>query len=53
MREQGRRGAAGLRGAIYRYNHADWYVAMVLRIAAQIAEKFGEPPVAPYEPVGA
>ena len=24
----------GLRSAIFRYNHADWYVAMVLRIAA-------------------
>jgi soluble lytic murein transglycosylase-like protein len=45
-------GDDGLRGAVYRYNHADWYVAMVLRIAAQIAEKFGEPPVAPYVPVG-
>lgn len=41
-----------LRGAIWRYNHANWYVAMVLRIAGQIADRFHEPPVPPYEPVG-
>ncbi len=39
-----------LLGAIWRYNHADWYVAMVLRIAGQIAARFGEPPVADYAP---
>jgi membrane-bound lytic murein transglycosylase B len=32
-----------LRGAIWNYNHADWYVAMVLRIAAQLAAQSGEP----------
>jgi membrane-bound lytic murein transglycosylase B len=36
-----------LRGAIWRYNHADWYVAMVLRIADQLAAKAGAPPVSP------
>ena len=45
------RDASGLRGAIFRYNHADWYVAMVLRIAGQIAERFSEPPVPGYDPV--
>ena len=40
----------GLRGAIWNYNHADWYVAMVLRIGGQIAERFNEPPVAAYAP---
>ena len=34
---------ATLRGAIWNYNHADWYVAMVLRIAAQLAAQSGEP----------
>ncbi len=43
--------AGALRRAIYRYNHAQWYVALVLRVAAQIAERFSEPPVPPYEPV--
>ncbi len=42
---------AGLRRAIFRYNHANWYVALVLRIGAQIADRFGEPPVAAYAPV--
>ena len=41
----------GLRASLFRYNHANWYVAMVLRIAAQIAARFGEAPVAPYAPV--
>ncbi len=37
-----------LRGAIWRYNHADWYVEMVLRIAGQLAQRAGEaPPLAP------
>ena len=42
----------GLHSAIFRYNHAQWYVAMVLRIAAQIADRFHEPPVPPYSPSG-
>jgi len=37
-----------LRGAIWRYNHAEWYVEMVLRIAGQLAQRAGEaPPLAP------
>ena len=48
----GGKGDRGLHSAIFRYNHAEWYVAMVLRIAAQIADRFGEPPVAPYVPSG-
>ncbi len=40
-------GPRGLYGAIYRYNHADWYVLMVMRVAAELAARFGEPvPVA-------
>jgi membrane-bound lytic murein transglycosylase B len=46
------RDAIGLRGAIFRYNHANWYVELVLNIAAQIAQRFGEPPPPPYAPVG-
>jgi membrane-bound lytic murein transglycosylase B len=30
----------GLSGAIFRYNHADWYVQMVLRIAAQLTATY-------------
>jgi len=48
----GGRDANGLRGAIYRYNHANWYVELVLNIATQIAQRFGEPLPPPYEPVG-
>jgi hypothetical protein len=29
----------GLRGAIWRYNHADWYVELVLRIAERLAAR--------------
>ena len=47
----GGRDANGLRGAIYRYNHANWYVELVLNIATQIAQRFGEPAPPPYEPV--
>jgi len=32
-------GDGGLRRALWHYNHADWYVEMVLRIAGQIAER--------------
>ncbi len=40
-------GPRGLYGAIFRYNHADWYVLMVMNVAAQLATRFGEPiPVA-------
>jgi membrane-bound lytic murein transglycosylase B len=46
-----RNGAGGgpqaLYSAIYRYNHADWYVQLVMSVAAQLADRFGEPvPVA-------
>jgi len=30
-------GGTALEGAIWHYNHADWYVRMVLRVAAQLA----------------
>lgn len=36
-------GPRGLYGAIYRYNHADWYVLMVMRVAGQLAVRFNEP----------
>jgi membrane-bound lytic murein transglycosylase B len=40
-------GPRPLYNAIWRYNHADWYVQMVMSVAAGIARKFGEPvPVA-------
>ncbi len=40
-------GPRALYAAIFRYNHADWYVLMVMRVAAQLASRFGEPiPVA-------
>ena len=40
-------GPQGLYNAIWRYNHADWYVLMVSHLADSIAKKFGEtPPVA-------
>jgi membrane-bound lytic murein transglycosylase B len=48
----GGRDADGLRGAIYRYNHANWYVQLVLNVAAQLAQRFGEPAPPPYAPVG-
>jgi peptidoglycan hydrolase CwlO-like protein len=42
-----RNGAGGspraLYSAIYRYNHADWYVQLVMSVAAQLADRFGEP----------
>ncbi len=40
-------GPRALYNAIYRYNHADWYVLMVMDVAGQLATRFGEPvPVA-------
>lgn len=40
-------GPRGLYTALWHYNHADWYVLMVVAIAGQIADRFGEPiPVA-------
>jgi membrane-bound lytic murein transglycosylase B len=40
-------GPRGLYGALYRYNHADWYVLLVVNVAGQIAQRFDEPiPVA-------
>ena len=35
----GGRGPASLARAIWHYNHADWYVALVLKIAGQLAAK--------------
>jgi len=46
------RSADGLRGAIFRYNHADWYVDLVLTVAAKIAQRYGAPAPPPYAPVG-
>jgi membrane-bound lytic murein transglycosylase B len=34
-------GEAGLRGAIFDYNHADWYVNDVLALAAEYAADYG------------
>jgi membrane-bound lytic murein transglycosylase B len=43
----GGNGPQGLYNALWRYNHADWYVLMVVRVAGQIAQRFGQPvPVA-------
>jgi membrane-bound lytic murein transglycosylase B len=40
-------GPRALYNAIYRYNPADWYVLMVMRVAGELATRFGEPvPVA-------
>ena len=51
----GGNGPQGLYNALWRYNHADWYVLMVVEVAGQIAQRFGEPvPVAaPVDLVGA
>jgi membrane-bound lytic murein transglycosylase B len=32
-------GANGLHNAIWHYNHAEWYVALVLKLAGQLADK--------------
>jgi peptidoglycan hydrolase CwlO-like protein len=32
-------GAAGLHNAIWHYNHAEWYVALVLKIAGELADQ--------------
>lgn len=37
------RGPRGLYNAIWHYNHADWYVQMVINVAGAIARRFGEP----------
>jgi hypothetical protein len=43
----GGRGPAGLYNALWHYNHADWYVQLVVNVAGQLAARFGEPvPVA-------
>ena len=39
----GGRGPTGLYNALWHYNHADWYVQMVVNVAAQLAERFVEP----------
>jgi hypothetical protein len=44
------KGRQGLYNAIWHYNHADWYVQMVLNLATEIATKFGVP--APVDGVG-
>jgi membrane-bound lytic murein transglycosylase B len=36
-------GPRALYNAIWHYNHADWYVQMVMNVAAGIARNFGEP----------
>lgn len=36
-------GPRGLYTALWHYNHEDWYVQLVIRVAGQIAVKFGEP----------
>jgi membrane-bound lytic murein transglycosylase B len=36
-------GPRALYSAIWRYNHLDWYVLMVMNVAKQIAERAGEP----------
>lgn len=33
-------GISGLHGAIWAYNHADWYVAEVLQLAAEYAREY-------------
>jgi hypothetical protein len=33
--------AAGLPGAIFAYNHANWYVTEVLALARQYAQTYG------------
>jgi len=43
----GGRGPGGLYSALWNYNHADWYVQLVIGVAGQLAGRFGEPvPVA-------
>ncbi len=43
----GGRGPSGLYNALWHYNHADWYVQLVVNVAGQLAQRFGEPvPVA-------
>jgi hypothetical protein len=37
------KGPQGLYNAIWHYNHADWYVQMVLNLAGEIAKRFGVP----------
>ncbi|HVQ87505.1 MAG TPA: lytic transglycosylase domain-containing protein [Actinomycetes bacterium] len=40
-------GPRGLYAALWQYNHADWYVLLVMNVAGQIAQRFNEPvPVA-------
>jgi membrane-bound lytic murein transglycosylase B len=40
-------GPRALYNALYRYNPADWYVQLVMGVASQLAQRFGEPvPVA-------
>jgi membrane-bound lytic murein transglycosylase B len=36
-------GPRALYNAIWHYNHADWYVQMVINVAGVIAKRFGEP----------
>ncbi|MCZ3387211.1 MAG: lytic transglycosylase domain-containing protein, partial [Actinomycetia bacterium] len=36
-------GPRALYNALYRYNPADWYVIMVVRVAGELAPRFGEP----------
>jgi len=49
----GAQGGRDVRGAVYAYNHASWYVTKVLAIASTYAASEGLPPGAPAEQVAA
>jgi len=46
----GGRGPGGLYSALWNYNHADWYVQLVIGVAGQLADRFGEPVPAATSP---
>jgi NlpC/P60 family len=51
--QNGANKGADVAGAIFAYNHADWYVTKVLAIASTYAASQGLPPGAPAEEVAA
>ena len=51
--QNGANRGADVAGAIFAYNHADWYVTKVLAIASTYAASEGLPPGAPAEEVAA
>ena len=51
--QNGANKGADVAGAIFAYNHADWYVTKVLAIASTYAASQGLPPGAPAEDVAA